>query len=66
MNDALNRRIHNYLERLVVYFDRPQIFDAPSMSKEACNLISDLNFDRNNDTCEDDFVWPPSKYEVPE
>ncbi len=49
MNESLNRRIENYLQRLVVYFERPQIFDAPSMSKEACNLISDLNFDRKNE-----------------
>lgn len=63
MNDALNRRIHNYLERLGVYFERPQIFDTTALATEASALMLEVDNERSNDTCEDDFTWPP--YEVP-
>lgn len=64
MNDVLNRRVANYLGRLLVYFERPEIFDSLSLMKEASNLIMDLDDDRKNEVIEgDDFKWPP--YEVP-
>ena len=65
MNEALNRRIANYLGRLVQYFDRPQIFDQNSMQTEAEKLRHDLDDDRTNEAGKtvDNFVWPP--YEVP-
>ena len=62
MNDALNRRIANYLSRLIVYFARPEIFDSVSMMHEAEKLIADLDEDRSNEI-DDGFKWP--KYEVP-
>lgn len=49
MNDALNRRIANYLGRLIVYFDRPQIFDTLAMMKEAHALEIELDNARFNE-----------------
>ena len=49
MNQALNRRVHNFLGRLAVYFARPEIFDSLSMMKEAGALMIELDNDRINE-----------------
>ena len=46
---SLNRRVENYLGRLVVYFARPQIFDADKMALEAETLMLELDSDRINE-----------------
>lgn len=49
MNDSLNRRMHNFLGRMVVYFERPQIFDSGAMVTEARDFMQALDDDRANE-----------------
>lgn len=44
---SLNRRLHNFLGRLLVYFARPEIFDDVSLMKEADTLMGELDNDRS-------------------
>ena len=49
MNQGLNRRVHNFLGRLHVYFERPQIFDNKAMAAEAYALMLELDANRDNE-----------------
>lgn len=52
MNDPLNRKVHNYLSRLISYFERPQIFDDKAMATEAQALMFELDKDRKGEACD--------------